>query len=288
MSIAVATRAPAPAATTTSSPAAPPPARVQLWALVRRGLRDNRRAPLVWGGALGLMSALVAALYPSIRGSLATVVDNYPSAVKQAFGITDLATVEAFLSAEMFSLMLPLAVAYFAMRRIASAIVGSEEHGDLDSILAVPVARGTLVAGAFATTALLVAAVLLVTGAMTAAGAALAGEPLALGRLVGALAAVWGLALFFAGCATLAAGMLRREAIVLGTGAGLLVGMYLLDVLGRLAGALEPLRWMSAFRGYGAPLVDGVDLTGVALLVVAGGLLATAGGACFARRDVSG
>jgi ABC-2 type transport system permease protein len=265
-----------------------PPACATLRALVRRGLLDNRRAPVVWGGPLGVMSALEVALYPSIRASVTQAVQGYPTGLKDAFGITDLGTVEAYLNAEMFSLVLPLAVAYFAIRCVAASIAGAEEHGYLDTLLAAPLARRTLVAGAFATSAVAVAAVLLVAGVLTAAGAALAGEAIAIGRLVAALAGVWALALFFAGYATLAAGLLHRMAPVLGAGAGLLVAMYLLDVLGKLADAAHALRWLSAFRYYGAPLTDGLGVVGFATLVVAGGLLAGVGAVCYGRRDVTG
>jgi ABC-2 type transport system permease protein len=255
---------------------------------VRWGLRDNRRAPLVWGGPLGAMGALVVALYPSIRSSVSQLVEGYPAGVKAAFGITDLGTVEAYLHAEVFSLLLPVAVAYFAMRCVAASIAGAEERGHLDTLLATPVARRTLVAGAFVTTAIAAAEVLLVTGLLTAVAAAAVGEPLALGRLGAALAGVWGLTLFFGGCAALAAGLLHRMGPVLGTSAGVLGGMYLLDVLGKLAAALGSLRWLSAFRYYGAPLQDGLDVAGFAVLVVAGGLLAAAGALCFERRDITG
>jgi len=269
-------------------PVAAPPALAVLPALVRRGLLDNRRAPLVWGGALGIMSALVVALYPSIRGSVTELVQGYPAGLKDAFGITDLGTLEAYLNAEMFSLFLPLAVAYIAIRCVATSLSGAEERGHLDTVLATPISRRMLVAGALSTTAIMVAAVLLVTGLLTAAGAAMVGEPIAIGSLVAALTGVWGLAMFFAGCATLAAGVFHRMAPVLGTAAGVLVGMYLLDVLGKLAETVAALRWLSAFRYFGAPLQNGLDVAGFALLVIAGGLLAAAGAACLQRRDVTG
>jgi ABC-2 type transport system permease protein len=284
-----------PAVTTTKRPPAAvhpraahpaPSAGSALRALVRRGLLDNRRAPLVWGAPLGAMSGCVAVLYPSIRDSLSTLTQDYPSGLKQAFGITDLGSLEAFLHAEMFSLFLPLAIAYFAIRCVAASIAGAEEHGYLDTVLATPVSRRMLVAGAVATAALSVAGALLVMGVLTALGAAIAGEPLPVGHLAGALAGVWALAMFFAGCATLASGLLHRAPIVLGSGAALLGGMYLLDVLGKLTDAVAGLRWLSAFRYYGAPLIDGVDVIGLIVLVAAGAVLATAGAACYERRDI--
>jgi len=266
-----------------------PPARaVVLRALVRRGLLDNRRAPLVWGGSLGVMSALVVALYPSIRESLDQTVQRYPAALKQAFGITDLGTLEAFLNAEMFSLLLPLAVAYFAIRCVSASIAGAEESGFLDTVLATPVDRRVFVASAFLTAGILLAAMLLVAGALTAAAALVAGETIATGHLMSALIGVWGLALFFAGAATLASGLLHRASRVLGIGAGLIGAMYLLDVLGKLAPTMSELRWLSAFRYCGTPLTTGLDIIGLAVLVVVGSLLAAAGAMFHQRRDITG
>jgi ABC-2 type transport system permease protein len=288
MSFAFPARAASPRVGLPAPAVAAQPGAAVLRALVRRGLLDNRRTPLIWGGALGVMSALVVLLYPSIRVSLADTMDSFPAGVKQAFGITDLGTVEAFLNGEMFSLFLPLAVAYLAIRCVATSIAGAEEHGYLDTLLATPVARRMFVWSAFLTTAILVAATLLVTGLLTAAGGVLAGARIGVGDLAGALAGVWGLALFFAACATLAAGLAHRAAMVLGTGAGLLGAMYLLDVLGKLAPAVSDLRWLSAFRYYGSPLVDGLDVAGLLALVVASTLLAAGGAALHQRRDVTG
>ena len=56
-------------------------------AVVRRGLRDHRRAPLAWGLPLGAMCALIVGIYPSIQDSLNELTKNYPEGLKQAFGI---------------------------------------------------------------------------------------------------------------------------------------------------------------------------------------------------------
>jgi ABC-2 type transport system permease protein len=234
------------------------------------------------------MSAFEVALYPSISTSLGKAVEGYPAGVKDAFGITDLGTVEAYLHAEMFSLVLPVALAYCAMRWVAAAIAGAEEHGHLDTLLATPVARRTLTASAFLTAALATAGVLLLTGVLTTAAGMIAGDVVPIGHLAAGLAGVWGLALFFGGAATLASGLLHRAGLVLGTAGGLLGAMYVLDLAGKLSAPLHGLRWASAFRYYGAPLQDGLDVAGFALLVVAGALLAVGGAVCFERRDITG
>lgn len=259
-----------------------------LGALVRAGLRDNRRAPLLWGAALGTMSVFEVALYPSIRETLGKAIAGYPSGLREAFGITDLGSVEAYLHAEMFSLVLPFALAYFAMRCVAAAIAGAEENGYLDGLLAAPVGRRTVVAGAFATAAIAVAGILLVDAALTVLAGVVVGDPVGLGHLAAGVAGAWALALFFAGCSTLAAGLAHRAAIVLGATGGVLGAMYLFDLVGKLSGPAHDLRWLSAFRYYGTPLESGLDVGGFAVLVAAALALAAAGAVCFERRDVTG
>jgi ABC-2 type transport system permease protein len=276
--------------TMTAAPttATPPPARAAIAALVRRGLRDNRRAALIWGCGLGIMSAFEVALYPSISKTLGKAIGGYPSGVKEAFGISDFGTIEAYLHAEMYSLVLPFALAYVALRCVATAIAGAEERGHLDSILAVPVARRTLIASAFATAAITAAVVLLVNGAFTAVAGLITGDAVGTGHLAAGLTGVWALALFFAGCATLASGLLHRSGQVLGAVGGVLGAMYLFDLVGKLSGAVDVLRWASAFRYLGTPLQTGLDGPGFAVLLVASAALAVAGTLCFERRDLTG
>ncbi len=91
-------------------------------ALLRRGLRDHRRAPLTWGGSLGLLSGLILFIWPSIEDSAAELVESYPEGLKEAFGIGELSTVEAYYEAEMLSLIIPLAVAFLAVRTMIRGV----------------------------------------------------------------------------------------------------------------------------------------------------------------------
>ena len=113
------------------------------------------------------MCALIVGIYPSIEDSLTEITKNYPEGLKQAFGIERLDTVEAYLDAEMFSLIVPLTMAFFAVRSISREISVAEERGHLDTTLAAPLSRRVLVAGSFAVTALSSAGVLAVVFALT-------------------------------------------------------------------------------------------------------------------------
>jgi ABC-2 type transport system permease protein len=287
VSVASARRPEGSAARSPATPAAPGPA-TAVRAVVRRGLRDSRSAPLTWGGSLGLMSALIAALYPSIQRGLSDAIRSYPSGLKEAFGIGQLDTLEAYLHAEMFSIIVPVAVAVFAIRCASAPIAAAEERGYLATVLSAPLSRRALTAGTFATTALATPAVLVVCGALTLAAAVVSGQDLSVAHLAAALVGVWALALFFAGVAILAAGCSHRAAPVTAVSVGVLVVMYLLDVVGKLADSLGWLRSLSAFRYYGEPLLDGLSAGRAAGLVLAGALLAALGALQFERRDVFG
>ena len=94
----------------------------------------------------------MAAIYPSIRSSIDQIAKNYPEGLKEAFGVQAMNTVEGYIHAEMFSLIVPLALGYFAIRAIA-ATVGAEERGHLDTILALPISRTVLLTGSYLVTA---------------------------------------------------------------------------------------------------------------------------------------
>lgn len=257
-----------------------------LRAVVRRGLRDHGRAPLTWGLPLGAMCGLIVAMYPSIEDSLGELMDEYPQGLKDAFGIDELNSVEAYLDAEMFSLIVPLAIAFFAVRSISRAISTAEERGYLDTALAAPLSRRTLVAGSFAVTAMASATVLFVAFALTMVVGAVAGTGISLAKVAAGVATVWPLAVFFAGLAMLVAGIVHGSGPVTAIAAGTLVGMYVIDLVGKLAEPAEPFRAITVFKYYGSGLTDGIDPAAFAGLTVCGAALALAGALRFERRDV--
>jgi len=259
---------------------------VSLRAVVRRALRDRRRAILAWGLSIGAYGAFMAAIYPSMQSSIKSIINNYPAGLREAFGVQGMNTVEGYLHAELFSLIVPLAMGYWAIRTIAGATVGAEERGQLDTILALPISRTVLLTGTYLAMAAVIAAIMALTGVMTFLAGRLAGTHISPGLVAAGVAGVWPLALFFAGVSSLASGALHSARTVNGIVLGTLVAMYALDVAGRLAHALEPLRLASAFRYYGAPMRDGIDPASFLGLTAAGVLLLIAGAKMFERRDI--
>jgi len=276
----------APPRTNAPATAVAPSERRSLAAVVRRGLRDHRRAPLTWGGGLGAMSALMAAIWPSIEGQMQDLMNSYPEGLKAAFGITELNSVEKYVDAEMLSLIVPLAVAFFAVRCVTNALVGAEERGHLDTLLTLPLSRRVLVGGTFIVAGISVAANLAVIWGLTWLVGTIAGTGISATTLGAGIVNVWPLSMAFAGVAVLASGVMHRPATVTAIATGTLLGMYVIDLVGKLSNAVEPLRVISAFRYYGSAVQDGLDISHIAGLVLAGLLAAVAGALLFDRRDV--
>lgn len=162
------------------------------------------------------------------------MASHYPAGLKAAFGVETMNTVEGYVSAEMFSLIVPLAIAYLAIRSITSASVGAEETGRLDTILALPIRRSVLVAAAFLISAIVALLVLAIIGGLTFAAGRAAGTAISAARVAAGVVGVWPLAVFSAGAAALAAGLRPGSRVVTSTMLTLLIAMYALDLAGRL------------------------------------------------------
>jgi ABC-2 type transport system permease protein len=255
-------------------------------ALIAAQLRERRRSLLSWGLPIGVWSAFVVAIYPSVEEALIKAVRNYPAALKEAFGVGELSTVEQYLNAEMLSLIIPLAVGYLAVRSLASGLSGAAESGRLDVLLSAPVSRRRVVTACFCAAAIEVAAVLASALILTLLGSWLSGANLSFSSALAGFASVWPLALLSAGLGIVVTGFSLRTSVVTGSVAGVLVGMYVVDLLGRLDPSLDVIRYASVFRYYGKAIESGIDPLSFLGVTAAAVLLAAAGAALFERRDL--
>ena len=257
-----------------------------LRAVIRRGLADRRRSALTWGISFGVYGGFIAAIYPSIHHALSQIVKHYPSALRQAFDVGSLGTVEGYVQAELFSLIVPLAIAYFAIHSLTGPTVTAEERGDLDTILSLPVSRSELLIGSALVTAAVSAVIMAIAGVMLFLTGRIAGTHISLGLVAAGVMGVWPLALVAAGFAAVAVGYLHTSRSVHAFSLGLIVAMYVLDLAGRLAHGLAPIRWISAFKYYGSPMRDGIDPPSFIGLIIAGAVLVAVGALLFERRDI--
>ncbi len=255
--------------------------------LIQAQLWERRRSLLSWGLPIGLWSAFIVSIFPSIQGSISKAVQGYPSALKEAFGVGNLANVEQYLHAEMLSLIIPLVVGYLAVRAVASGLSGAAESGRLDVLLSTPVSRVRLVAADWAATAIEVAVVLAVSLLLTLLASLVTGAGLDAGLAVAGFANVWPLALLAAALGVVITGWSLRTGVVTGSVAGILVAMYVIDLVGRLDPSLEGIRYVSAFHYYGKAIENGVDPAAFVGVTVVALALAAVGAVLFDRRDLT-
>jgi ABC-2 type transport system permease protein len=262
-----------------------PWARIALYAA-----RRMRFSPLAWGVPLGLLCLMIIAIFPSLEDSpeLDKLIESYPDAFKQAFGVTDASfrTIEGYLAAEVFNLIAPLATAYFVIHALARAVCGSEQRGVLDVLLSAPLRRRQVLAGWMAGTAAVLLGILAVIAAICQAGALALGVGLSVGDTLAAVFNLWPLSLFFGGMTLLLAGLSGRTLAVTGTATAVLVGMYFVEVLGKLSDTVGAVDGLSAFHYYGSAIEDGIDPAGFVGLLAAGVVLAAVGCVLFERRDI--
>ena len=235
---------------------------------------------------MGAMGAMMVLVWPSIQGTVSKLIASYPQELMKAFGISGFNTVEQYVDGELFGLMIPFAAALLAVRCVIKPIAGAEDAGQLDTWLAMPIARRTLAWSAFASAGVVLAATLSVMwiitmGVSLASGAGLSGVALARGVIN-----VWPLSMVFASIAVVASGAVRGSGKANGAAMGVLVAMYLIDLMGKLAGDFADLRYASAFRYYGSAIEHGLDALHVVGLVGAALLLAALGAELLQRRDV--
>jgi ABC-2 type transport system permease protein len=253
--------------------------------------RRRRLAPLTWGGGLGALAALVVAIYPSLRGNgqLDELLESYPDALKEAFGISEgwFSSVEAYLAGELLNLIAPLACCFFVIHSVAAAVCGPESRPVLETVLTTPVARRHYLAGVLGGVLAILAGVVLVLAAMMLATSVIAGAGLRLGNTMAAIAMLWVFAAFSGGVAVLLAGVSDRSVVVNGGAAGALLIAYFTEVLGGLSDTIGSVRWISPFHYYGSAITDGLDLPASLGLLLAGLLLAGLGCVAFERRDVA-
>ena len=260
--------------------------------VARRGFLDHRRALLGW--CLGIIGyvALVASIFPSIKGSadFNDLVKHYPDALKSLFGIGqggDITSGAGFIDAELFSLMLPLLVLVLAIGSGARTFAGEEEAGRLELVFSYPLRRrNALLAKAAA-----VAGEIVIACASGFAALAVLDGPVGLeldfGRLAAALGGLAVLGLLYGWLALAVGAAYPSKLLALGIPAGYAAAAYLVSGLHDLAGWLDPLRFLSPFWLVGsAPLQNGVDGWGTLVVVAAAAVTLAAGVMLVERRDL--
>lgn len=253
--------------------------------------RHRVRGAAALSTGLALLVALYVWTFPSIEASgvdLDEYVEAFPPALREAFGIEALGTIEGFLAAELYAFAWVLLLALYFAYSAASLIADDVESGRMDVTLSLPVRRSRVVVEQYLSLLVPLSAVNVVTPAVVYVGALLVDETLSLADLL----AVHVLSVpYLLACAAigLAASVVFDRATVAQRVAMVVVfGLFLVEsvLVGtdyEAVGALSPTRYYDPT----AVLVRGeYDLAGAAILLVATAALVAASAAWFTYTDV--
>jgi ABC-2 type transport system permease protein len=255
-----------------------------------KSLRDQRRALLGWGIGVVLLVAIMAALWPSIRGipDVDKFIASYPEGLRKLFNIQSMTSGTGYMNAELFSFMLPTLFIVFGIGRGARAIAGEEESGTLEVLLVTPVTTARLVlqeAAALAVSTLILGVALF--GALMASSAS-AGMGIAAGDAAAASLAMALLGIEYGWLALAVGAATGRRSLAIAIAATVAVAAYVLYVAGQLVDAVKAWQVVSPFYQAlnGGPLGAGVrpDYAWMAVAAVA---FVVAALPVFDRRDIA-
>lgn len=258
--------------------------------LMRKTLRDWRRATLFWGLGLVAIFMIYLGSWSSLEHNqdlLKLKGDAMPAGISAALGVNDLTTGAGYLQGTVYSLIGPLLMCMAAIMLGARAIAGPEDRHTMDLLLANPISRRAFV---WQRAAALVA---LVVGLGVVAWLVPLIMSQALGMHVGAAdvtAANLGLlllALVFGTLALAVGAATGRRTTALAVAGGVAVATYVLRGLTDSISWLHGWRWLSPFWYYLGPdpLHHGFA-PHLLVLAAVGAILVVASVFAFDRRDV--
>ncbi len=258
-----------------------------VWALSRQTLVEQRRNIVVWGVAMGLLGMMYVMLYPAFKDTLNQYLKDFPEQYLKAFGISaGISDAAGFLNMEMFNLLAPLALPFFAILVGARAVAGSEERKTLDMLLSNPVPRWQLVVGRYLSMALGLAAILVLLALLTWVAAPIRGVHLPFSAVVQGAANLWPFCLFFGAVALLFSTFLRRGAAASGAAAAVLIAMYVANAVASISESVSQVRYVSLFNYYGTAIVLGIDWVHFLVILGLSLVLTALAAVAFQRRDI--
>ncbi len=260
-----------------------------MWAELKHTLSRMRGQILGWSIGVALYGVMMAVLFPTVTGieDLTELYASFPEELMVFFGdLMNLNTPRGYLDTYFFSYM-QLIIGILAISAGAGLLVGDEEKGILDLVLAHPVSRTALFWGRLLGLAVALIIVLLAGWLSWAIPAGSVGLELSWIELLLPFLPLFAVLMLFAALALLLSMVLPAGRIAGMLTGALLVGNFLLSGLSKISEDLQPAMDLTPLRYYqGGQAVEGLNWSWLAGLLAATLLLAVAAWLLFRRRDI--
>lgn len=254
--------------------------------------RRRLRGSVVLTGLVAVYALLIVFLFPSIAASgvdFEAYVESLPPAIQEGFiGEASFATVEGFLSTEMYQFLWLLLLGLYMAYSAGAIIAGDIESDRMDMLLATPVSRSRVLVEKFLALLVPILTVNLVTPFVVYGGLVAIGETID----VVSLFAVHVLAVpYLLACASvglLLSVLVNRASIAQRGGIGVVFGLFMVDTVTTdtefdWLGILSPTRYYSPIDILAK---ETYDVAGALLLLTAAVVLVVVSIVLFERRDI--
>lgn len=261
--------------------------------VLAQGLRDRRRSLIWWSLGVAVYIAIIAAMWPSIRGAagLSDIMSQLPQSILDLMGASDydISTGAGYVSGELFGFMIPIFILILTIGAGAAAIGGAEERGTLDLLLSHPISRRRVLlqsAALIAIESFIFGLVIVITLAIANP---LADLQIDLVNSVGAAFGIVLLGIAFGWVALAIGAATGSRGLALAVTGSLAAVTYLLGSLSGLVAFLHRAKWISPFfyATDGAPLANGYIWWHALVLVGIGFVALVIGVMRFDRRNVA-
>jgi ABC-2 type transport system permease protein len=261
--------------------------------LVRKTLRDYRRALIGWTIGICAFAGMYTSFFPQMRENpdfySQAAIAKYPDSVRKLMGgLENITSGTGFLQAILYQLFVPLLFIMCAVILGNKAIAGPEETGTLELTLTLPLDRKRLVLERLGALALGLLGVAVVSFVLIVTLGSAVKLGVAFDKILAVHTGLYLLVLFF-GTLTLTVGAATgRKALAMSVAGAYAVAGY---VVNALAADVDVMKWLdrlSPFYYYseGNPLVNGFPAGDYLVLLAGTAVLAMTAVLSFDRRDV--
>lgn len=238
-----------------------------------------------------VLVAMYVYMFPSISGSIdfEAYVEAIPPALRVAFGIQALGTIEGFLATELYAFGWVLILGVYFAYAAAGLIADDVERGRMDMLLSLPVSRSTVLLEKYASLLVPLVVVNVLTPIVVYVGVSAIGETLSVRDLLMVHLLSVPYLLSTAAIGLLASVGFDRVDVAQRVGAGVVFALFLVesvtvDTTFEAIGALAPTRY---YDPTGVLVSSEYDLLGGGILVGSALVLVGASVALFQRKDIT-
>lgn len=266
-----------------------------MWTVFWRSLKDRRVLLLIYTLSSVILLWMYVAFFPAFKDQSAAMekmLEAYPESLMKAFNfdIKSFTTVEGFLSTEQFSMMWPLLLILMLVGFAGASIAGEIEKGTIELLISQPISRAKLFLSRYlaGVLMLLIFVVFSIFAAIPLAEAYNINFKADNFVTMAVLGFIFGLSIFSLGM-FFSSIFSDKGKVFFATG-GLLVVMYVLNIVSSIKESLVDLKYFSVFYYFNpskALVYHQIDNWAYLVFISSAFILTILGLIIFTRRDIT-